>query len=206
MILNVGKHIASKGQQDLIRATAAAATGDPEQGPWLLLIGDGPERDALRSLARETGLRQIVFGGFVRPPELPQYYLAADLYVHPSLADPHPLAITEAVCAGLPVVTTDRVGSVGADDDVQPGRNGWVSPARDWASLGRLLSHLAARPEALRDASAWSSRIYRGRDCGATVAGFVRGVYLAMGRPAPESGSRQLKQLFARRIHTDATS
>ncbi len=179
VILNVAKLVAWKGQEDLIRAVAAVATGDPGIGPWLLLLGDGPDREALHSLATDTGVREIVFGGFVSPKQLPRYYAAADLYVHPSLVDPHPLAVTEAICTGLPVIATDRVGSAGRTDDLQAGRNGWVTRAGDWQSLAQLLRDRLSRPEELSDAAMWSLSIYAGRGMAATVDGFISGVRLA---------------------------
>ena len=189
VVLNVGKLIPRKGQGDLIRAVAAVHSDQVR--PWLVLVGDGPERDVLRSLAAEVGLHQVVFAGFVSPGDLPQYYATADLYVHPSTADPHPLAITEAIFSGLPVVTTDRVGSVGATDDVQAGRNGWVVPAGDWPALGRLLGEIISQPGLMQTASRWSARISHGRGMQASVEGFVRGVYLALHRPLPEKSRSQ---------------
>jgi glycosyltransferase involved in cell wall biosynthesis len=188
--LTVGKLIPLKGHRDLVRAVAAASTGNPAVGPYLLLAGDGPDRTALESLANELGLREAVFAGFVNPSELPLYYAASDVYVHPSLADAHPLAITEAMYSSLPLIASDRVGSVGDTDDLQPGRNGWVVPAEDCSFLAQLLRELVSQPQLLKDASLWSAQIWRGRTMRASVQGFLRGVYLAAGLRAPEPVGR----------------
>jgi glycosyltransferase involved in cell wall biosynthesis len=188
LCLNVGKMVSWKGQADLIRALAATAYANL----WLCLVGDGPDRQRLEGLAAALQIRRrVVFAGFVKPTDLPPYYIASDLYVHPSLVDHHPLSITEAIFCGLPVITSDRVGSVGETDDVQAGRNGWVVPAGNWRRLAEMLSDVAARPEILNDASQCSLRISRQRAMAVSVDGFVRGVFLALRVTAPgTSGSR----------------
>ena len=137
VLLNVGKMILHKEQADLV-AAFAEATRQTDKPTVLLLAGDGPERKRLEAQAAALG-EAVQFLGFVRVQDLPEYYLAADGYVHPSSIDPHPLAISEAIYCGLPVVASDLVGSIGATDDVQPGRNGWSYRAGDRAQLAAIL-------------------------------------------------------------------
>ncbi len=70
----------------------------------LLVVGDGPVREAvLGELVQAAGSRVRAIG--TAPPEaLPGLCAAADLYVWPALAEAYGMAILEAQASGLPVV------------------------------------------------------------------------------------------------------
>nr|MDT0666534.1 glycosyltransferase family 4 protein [Micromonospora sp. DSM 115978] len=122
--LFVGKLVARKRPMDLVAAVRAMTLSDQAGPPLAVLVaGDGQLRRELdEAAAGLEGAVQLL--GFTDPERLAELYAAVDFYVHPSERDPHPLAIKDAVLCGLPVVTTDQVGSVGMTDDVRPGRNG----------------------------------------------------------------------------------
>jgi glycosyltransferase involved in cell wall biosynthesis len=179
-VLTVGKMIPRKEHASLIRAFGAAVT--PSGRPAVLLIaGDGPLRPQLESLARPLGAAVRLLG-FVGVQQLPEYYLAADIYVHPSSHDPHPLAISEALYCGLPVVVSDRIGSTGPTDDVQVGRNGWVYQNRDEARLSQILAHLIDHPEVRAQSTVHSREIGRLHSSSRCAARFVDGALLAIER------------------------
>jgi len=166
-ILSVGKLIPRKGQADLIRAFAQAVKS-ADHPAVLLIAGDGAQRAALEELARPLG-SAVRLLGFIGVDELPKYYLAADLYVHPSSFDPHPLAISEALYCGLPVVASDRVGSTGPTDDVQVNRNGWVYPNGDIAALSAILAEIIDDSTTRRNAGKISTelgQLHSARRCG----------------------------------------
>jgi glycosyltransferase involved in cell wall biosynthesis len=154
VVLTVGKMIDRKRQSDLIKALAELK----RDKAVLLIAGDGPDRAALEALAAPLG-ETVRMPGFVGVAELPEYYLASDIYAHPSLHDPHPLAISEALYCGLPVVASDMVGSIGPSDDVQVGRNGWSYPAGDAGALAQALKTLIDDPELRRRAGAESEKL-----------------------------------------------
>ncbi|WP_226930719.1 MULTISPECIES: glycosyltransferase family 4 protein [Parafrankia] len=138
-----------------------------------VLAGDGELRPHLEAAATELdGALRLV--GFADQERLPKLYAAADVCLHPAEQDAHPLAIKEAVLCGLPVITTDRVGSVGATDDVRSGRNGVVYPVGDVQHLARILDDLSRRPEDLKRMSKESTNIASEIGIDATVEGFVR--------------------------------
>ena len=112
-LLCVGKLTASKCPQDAIKALPAVRAGLPGRDVHLIFCGDGPEMESLQKLSRALCPGKVHFPGFVNTSQLPGYYVAADLLVHPSSVDAHPLATSEAVYCGLPVVVSDQVGSVG---------------------------------------------------------------------------------------------
>ncbi|MBE9610657.1 glycosyltransferase family 4 protein [Chitinilyticum piscinae] len=99
LILGVGRFVGAKGFDLLIDAVASL----PE-GYSLVLVGDGPNRDALEALAVQAGVRERVhFAGKVATPEL--YYRAADIFVMSSLYEPLGQTVLEAIASALPVVS-----------------------------------------------------------------------------------------------------
>ena len=151
VLLSVGKLTASKSHAHICEAMAKLPA-DLRRRVRLVLAGDGPERPALQ----ESG---AILRGFVNLEELPHYYMAADLYVHPSAIDAHPLAISEAIYFGLPIIASSRVGSVGPTDDAQPGRNACVYEWGDIEGLSRTLAAILRDPASLTRASVESFRI-----------------------------------------------
>jgi glycosyltransferase involved in cell wall biosynthesis len=120
----------------------------------LLFLGDGELRAPLETYARERKLN-AVFAGFVNQSELPKHYAIADVFVLPSTFEPRGAVINEAMACGLPVIVTDRCGSIG--DIVVKDQNAFVFPAGDAAALARDLDRLAT-DETLRSAMAQRSR------------------------------------------------
>jgi glycosyltransferase involved in cell wall biosynthesis len=159
VLLTVGKLLPRKRQADLIRFSNSLQ--GRRDDVTVLLAGTGEQDAALRSLARRMGPGGVVFAGFVAPERLSDYYCAADVYVHCSDNEPHAVAISEAVFCGLPVVLSDRCGSYGPADDVQPGLNGFVYQCGDVDDLSRRLMRVLDDEHLRADMSAASARIGR---------------------------------------------
>ncbi len=123
VVLAVTKMSGREAPWDLLRA-AAALPGDDLR---FLLVGDGEERGALEGFATAHLAGRAVFAGYVPYPELPSLYGLSDLFVHPAREERWGVSVAEAMAAGLPVVTSSRVGA--ATDLVARGRNGFVYPA-----------------------------------------------------------------------------
>lgn len=151
IVLNVGKLVPWKRTQDLVDFSNRMQ--GRRDDITVLLVGTGPDESALRMQCRREGVGGVIFAGFVQPHRLADYYLAADVYIACSDRDRHPLTVSEAIYAGLPVVISDRCGSYGPTDDVQPGVNGFVYRCGNVVEMTRLLLHIVDTPELLASMS-----------------------------------------------------
>ena len=94
-------------------------------GIRLVVVGSGPEQEALRRRANELGLSNHVhFQGF--DPDPIRWMLASDLVLVPSYAEGLPLVIFEAFFAQKPVVAFDTIG---CRDLIQNGETGILAPS-----------------------------------------------------------------------------
>ncbi len=100
------------GMQDLIKSQPSAR---------LLIIGDGPESETLKSVVKKLDLgNHVIFRGRVPHSDLPEYLKLALVCVSPATAEPGdagevqgwaPIKIYEYMAAGKPVVLT-RIGDI----------------------------------------------------------------------------------------------
>lgn len=160
LVLNVGKLIERKRQQDLIGAVSAMKGKSASPEIHVALVGSGIEEQKLQSLVSELGLtHRVKFLGFTDPAKLPGLYLAADCYAHTAEMEPHSLAISEAMYCGLPIVLSENCGSWGPTDDVRNGANGWVYPPGDIERLSHFLQVLATNVSLRKSMGALSRSI-----------------------------------------------
>lgn len=122
-LLFVGRLQARKRVDSLLRACAQL-----ESKPRLIIIGDGPERPTLESLAKEI-YPGAEFIGARHGAELKLYFAEADLFVLPGTGG---LAIQEAMSYGLPVIVAQGDGT---QDDLVRKENGWQIPPDDFDAL-----------------------------------------------------------------------
>jgi glycosyltransferase involved in cell wall biosynthesis len=94
-----------------------------------VVVGDGELRAELEQAAADLGNR-IQFTGWRR--DLPQVYSELSVVVNTSLNEGTPVALIEAMAAGVPVVAT-AVG--GVPDVVRPSETGWLAPSNDVPAL-----------------------------------------------------------------------
>lgn len=96
--------------KDLPRLVRAVAT--LPQNVRLVIVGEGPERDAIAAEAAASGIAdRLVMPGFMREPA--RWIGHFDLLALSSRSEQAPIAVIEAMAAGLPVVSPD-VGDVAA--------------------------------------------------------------------------------------------
>lgn len=124
------------GVEYFVRALPLIAEHAPVEA---LIVGDGPERDRLETLARELGVSDCARFLGARPhAEMPRLLSSCDLAVFPSLMEATSVAALEAMACELPVAATN-VG--GLPEIVDDGVGGLCEPA-DPASLARLVTGL----------------------------------------------------------------
>jgi glycosyltransferase involved in cell wall biosynthesis len=109
--------------------------------PAVVVIGSGPLRTAVSTLAEKLGVNAR-FVGFHDSAGLAQLYRAVDLLVLPSSDDPWGLVVNEAMAANLPVIVSDACGC--AEDLVIPNRNGFVFRNGDAEHLAECLRQALA--------------------------------------------------------------
>ena len=108
VVLYVGRLIREKGLSDLVLAMRGL-------GARLVLVGSGPERPRLETMAAELEV-DVVFPGPLGYDELPAAYAAADVVVLPSVPTPYweeqfGMVLAEALACGRAIVAT-RSGSI----------------------------------------------------------------------------------------------
>lgn len=153
VILSIGRLSREKGHADLLGALEQLPTLDRE---WkLVLLGIGPERDALEELARARGLAaRVRFAGFDANVRL--FYSIADLFVLPSHSEGSANVLLEAMMAGVPIVAT-RAG--GNPEIVLDGQTGLLVRIGDGPELAAAITRLLQDRElAARLANAGRSR------------------------------------------------
>jgi glycosyltransferase involved in cell wall biosynthesis len=102
-----------------------------------IVVGDGPLRPELESLAAASGA-PVSFAGFKNQTAVPAYYAAADAMVLPSDGrETWGLVVNEGMACGLPVIVSGAAGCVG--DLVEHGVNGFVFPKGDIDRLAECM-------------------------------------------------------------------
>jgi glycosyltransferase involved in cell wall biosynthesis len=136
----VGRLSPEKGFDVFVRAAAVVARHRPDVG--FILYGEGPMRPVLEELIRREGLAgRFILAGFRQ--DLPAVLPGLDVAVSSSHTEGLPVALMEAMAAGLPVVAT-RVG--GTPEVVADGVTGLLVPANDPAALAAKVMALLDDP------------------------------------------------------------
>lgn len=137
--LFVGSGFERKGLRQTIDALAGIENGE------LIVIGEDKTLGRMRKMCRSAGLAgRVHFVGGVK--DVKPWYGAADCFVLPTLYDPFPNAVLEAMASGLPVITSRQCGAAEILDD---GRNGIVCDAYDVAGIRAAMAAIGT-PEAGR--------------------------------------------------------
>ena len=138
--LFVGRLAHHKGVEEFIRAARWTA-------PVVhLVVGDGPLRERLESMARELPRGRVVFAGRVDQRHLPSYYRAAAVGVLPSTSrlEAFGIAALECMASGRPVVVSDIPG---VSEVIEPGASGLVAEPLDAEDLAEKVRAVALDPE-----------------------------------------------------------
>ena len=104
VLLSVGEINKNKNHRLVIQTL-------PElDGVWYVVCGSGPLTEELKTLASELGVSdRVVFAGYRN--DLPDFYQMADIFVFPSYREGLPVALMEAMAAGLVCVASRNRGT-----------------------------------------------------------------------------------------------
>lgn len=153
----VGKLVLTKNQDHIIHALRKIENQTPPL--HFFVIGSGEMAEKLKGEAETLANTRVHFTGFLSPAELPSYYAASDVYIHPSLEDRHPLAVSEAIYMGCPIIISNTCGSYGETDDVQPEKNGFVYEFGNIDQLSGYILKLANERQIRDEQSRYSHSI-----------------------------------------------
>jgi glycosyltransferase involved in cell wall biosynthesis len=128
-----------KGHRYLLDALASL---DRPQA-HLVIVGDGPQREALGAQVDQLGIgERVLFAG--NRDDVAPWMRALDVFCLPSYANEGvPQSLMQAMACGLPVITT-AVGSI--TEIVTDGINGVIVPAQDTPALAGAVASLLDDP------------------------------------------------------------
>lgn len=144
VLLTVGRLVSRKNHATMIRAVARIF----REVPLLkyLIVGEGPEEAALRTLAKEQGVGDVItFVGKVPQKQLPDFYNLCDLFALPNCKDSSGdvegfgMVFLEANACGKPVVGGLSGGSA---DAIVDGVTGYLVHPEDMDQLSETLKRL----------------------------------------------------------------
>lgn len=134
-ILCVGRLCPSKGQAVLVEAAKILA--DRGQDFHLRFLGGGEDLDTIRALVERLSLETFVsVEGPVAHQRVKEALAACDLFVLPSFAEGIPVALMEAMAAGIPVVST---GIMGIPELIEHEKSGVLTQPSNAAQLADAL-------------------------------------------------------------------
>jgi phosphatidylinositol alpha-mannosyltransferase len=140
-LLFVGRLDERKGFRTAVAAFASLAAERPDLR--LIVVGDGPQRDAVAALA--PAIRRLVtMLGAIANVDLPPFAAACDLYLGTAVGgESFGVVLVEAMAAGLPIVASDIPGY---DEVLRDGVEGTMVPARDPLAVARAAANILDDP------------------------------------------------------------
>ena len=150
-VVAMGRLSAEKGFDVLVRAFAHAA---PDMEGWsLVVIGDGPDREQLQTLANDLGIaNRVRLTGYLPQPQAA--LAGASLFVLSSRREGMGgLVLLEALAHGMPIVATDC--TAGPREILRDGKLGRLVEVDDVSGLAAALAEHAADPAVLGKVAAY---------------------------------------------------
>jgi 1,2-diacylglycerol 3-alpha-glucosyltransferase len=153
-LLCAGRHTREKSQDRVIRIFAKHVLPQ-EPDATLTLVGDGPDAELYRRVARSVGAEhRVFFTGEVPWMTMPDFYRYADVFVHASLSETYGNVMGESLWCGTPTVAF--ADGMGVSSQIQDGVNGVLfapgkgdeAEASADAAFGRAVVALVRDPRA----------------------------------------------------------
>lgn len=123
-------------------------------GVKFLVLGIGPDLEALRALAKTEGVgARVLFLGHIEHREMPKYLKISEIFIRPSLSEGMGNSFIEAMASGIPIIGTN-VG--GIPDFLKDGETGLFCEVRNPKSIAekveKLLSDQSLREKIIANA------------------------------------------------------
>lgn len=177
-LLCAGRHTREKSQDRVIRIFARhIAPVDREA--TLTLLGEGPDSEYYKRVAREEGVAdRVFFPGEVSFTKMPDFYAYADVFVHASLSETYGNVMGEALWCGTPTVAF--ADGMGVSSQIRDRVNGVLlspgkgSEERDAdAAFGRAVLDLLGDPQERARLGKGASKMARERSAPLAVQGRI---------------------------------
>jgi glycosyltransferase involved in cell wall biosynthesis len=140
----------------------------------LLIAGEGDLCDTLTEAVSQLGIANHVhFLGMRR--DTPELLKAFDIFMLPSISEGLPMALLEAMAAGLPIIASD-VG--GVSFAVRHGVNGLLVPPADPRAISNAAEALLANPSRMRDFGSMSRDLFERHFSARAMAGAYETLYV----------------------------
>jgi glycosyltransferase involved in cell wall biosynthesis len=160
-----------KDHATLLRAASILRARWPELR--IVIVGDGPVRSSLQTLAESLGVSDLVRFAGLRP-QTPSFHHLFEISALCSTSEGFPNTLVEAMAAGKPIVATD-VG--GVRDAVRDEENGLLVPVQDPGAFSGAIDALLSDPERAREMGAHGLRRAREEFGARVVIGSLERLY-----------------------------
>lgn len=110
----------------------------------VLIAGSGPLKPLLERYIARNGF-DVRLLGHQTQSQMATLYSQADGFCLPSISDPNPISVIEALWAGLPLLLSSRVGN--HPECLRPGENGFLFDYTDPEAIAASISQWLALPQ-----------------------------------------------------------
>lgn len=174
-LLCVGSLIERKGVDLLLQACAKV------KSPYrLVLAGEGPEEAALKQLAGKLEIAdKVEFRGNLNREQLLKEYAQSYVLVLPTREDCFALVLLEAMCSGLPVISSKYAD--GAYDLIEDGKNGYIIDPYDSVVFSKKIENLLENTEDAQVMGEKSKRMTEKFRFERVAKGYMEAIYRAIG-------------------------
>ncbi|PIR01454.1 MAG: hypothetical protein COV66_01455 [Nitrospinae bacterium CG11_big_fil_rev_8_21_14_0_20_45_15] len=171
-LLGVGRFAEKKGFRYLIDALPKILEEEPSAR--LVLVGFGPEEEALKCQVQELGLTgKVLFPGSKSGEELARFYATADVFIGPSIiaesgdTEGQGVVFLEALASKTAVVASDVGGIV---DMIKDGKTGLTVPQKNSPALAEKIIALCKNPELKQELAENGRRLVEEHYCWNAIA------------------------------------
>jgi len=136
VMLFVGRLSEEKNILDLLKAYEKSFYKNKK----LFIAGDGPLRKQIEKHIKDSGIKGVYLTGFQAREKICEFYALADAVLLASSRETWGMVINEAMCFSLPIIASNRVGSVA--DLVKNGYNGFIFSVGDVGKITECMERV----------------------------------------------------------------